>query len=94
LARSAGLGYQLGCHPGESGILSAAGRQWATSVANIRYLEGSYDRFLFSRFLTNEDFTFGYGGRASEITKPGLGITINEGVLRDQTVTRQEFSLE
>ena len=26
---AAGLGYQLGCHPGESGILSAAGRHWA-----------------------------------------------------------------
>ena len=43
-AHRAGLGYQLGCQVGETGILSAAGRHFATSVSNIRYLEGSYDR--------------------------------------------------
>ena len=55
---------ELGCHPGESGILSAAGRHWAVSVAEIRYLEGSYDRYLLRELLTHEDITFGYGGRA------------------------------
>ncbi len=92
-AHAAGIGYQLGCHPGESGILSAAGRHWAHRVANVRHLEGSYDRFLFRRLLTNEDLTFGYGGRARPIEKPGLGITINSDVLRDQTVSTKEFVL-
>ena len=68
---AAGLGFQLGCHPGESGILSAAGRHWACSVKGIRYLEGSYDRHLFRKLLTNEDITFGYGGRAPALTGPG-----------------------
>lgn len=90
-AHAAGLGYQLGCHPGESGILSAAGRHWAHRIANIRYLEGSYDRFLFSKLLTNEDMSFGYGGRARPIEKPGLGVTINESVLREQTLATKEF---
>ena len=58
-------------------MLSAAGRHWATAVADIRYLEGSYDRYLFRRLLTNEDITFGYGGRAPALTAPGLGVTIN-----------------
>jgi hypothetical protein len=93
MARSADLGYQLGCHPGESGILSAAGRHWACSVAYIRYLEGSYDRYLFHRLLTNEDITFGYGGLAPAIDKPGLGVTINEAVLREQTLAWQEFAV-
>ena len=75
--------------PGESGILSAAGRHWACSVANIRYLEGSYDRHLFRQLLTNEDITFGYGGRAPAIDRPGLGVTVNESVLREQTLSRQ-----
>jgi muconate cycloisomerase len=92
-AQAAGIGYQLGCHPGESGILSAAGRHWASNVANIRHVEGSYDRHLFRRLLTNEDMTFGYGGRAPAIDKPGLGVTVNDAVLRDQTLGRQEFSL-
>jgi muconate cycloisomerase len=92
-AQAAGIGYQLGCHPGESGILSAAGRHWASTVANVRHVEGSYDRHLFRRLLTNEDLTFGYGGRAPTIDRPGLGVTINEAVLRDQTLLRQEFLL-
>jgi muconate cycloisomerase len=91
-AQAAGLGYQLGCHPGESGILSAAGRHWASSVAGIRYLEGSYDRHLFRQLLTNEDITFGYGGHAPALERPGLGVTANEAVLREQTLSRREFS--
>jgi muconate cycloisomerase len=92
-AHSSGITYQLGCHPGESGILSAAGRHWATSVANIRHLEGSYDRYLFRRLLTNEDLTFSYGGRARALERPGLGVTINNDVLRDQTLSKQDFEL-
>ena len=46
LARRHGLGYQLGCQVGETAILVAAGRHFASSVADIRYLEGSYDRHL------------------------------------------------
>jgi L-Ala-D/L-Glu epimerase / N-acetyl-D-glutamate racemase len=82
-AREVGRGYQLGCHPGESGVLSAAGRQWATSVAGVRHLEGSYDRYLFTRRVTKEDLTFGYGGRAPALTGPGLGVTIDTAVLAD-----------
>jgi muconate cycloisomerase len=93
LARSVGLGYQLGCHPGESGVLSAAGRHWASSVAGICYLEGSYDRHLFHRLLTNEDNTFGYGGRAPALTRPGLGVTINHSVLQEVTVSQQSYSI-
>ena len=76
-AKQNGLGYQLGCHPGESGVLSAAGRHWACSVADIRYLEGSYDRHLFRELLTNEDVTFRYGGRAQALKLAGLGVTIH-----------------
>jgi muconate cycloisomerase len=93
MASAAGLGFQLGCHPGESGVLSAAGRHWACAVAGTRYLEGSYDRHLFRRRLTNEDVTFRYGGRAPALTAPGLGVTINSAVLRDVTVTQQTFPL-
>jgi muconate cycloisomerase len=94
IARRAGLGYQLGCHPGESGILSAAGRHWASCVPGIRYLEGSYDHHVFRRLLTNEDITFGYGGRAPAILRAGLGVTIDERVLESVTVSRQEFLLK
>jgi L-alanine-DL-glutamate epimerase-like enolase superfamily enzyme len=93
LADAAGLGFQLGCHPGESGILSAAGRHWACRVKGARYLEGSYDRHLFRKLLTNEDITFGYGGWARALTGRGLGVTVNESVLKEMTLNQQEFSL-
>jgi L-Ala-D/L-Glu epimerase len=92
LAHQAGLGYQLGCQVGETGILSAAGRHFAASVAGIRYLEGSYDRFLVSERLTKEDLTFGYGGYAPALPGPGLGITIDPAALARVTVAEQHFT--
>lgn len=87
-ARQAGLHYQLGCHPGESPILSAAGRHWAGAVSGIRYLEGSYDRHVLNDWPTHQEWTFGYGGWAPAIAGPGLGTTINSSAL-DRLMTRQ-----
>ena len=89
LAHQAGLGYQLGCQVGETGILSAAGRHFACSVANIRYLEGSYDRHLVRERLTIQDVTFGRRGLAPALVGPGLGIDIDEAALRRVTVCEQ-----
>jgi muconate cycloisomerase len=88
-AKQAGLGYQLGCQVGETGILSAAGRHFATSVAGIRYLEGSFDRLLVTERLTVEDLTFGWGGWAPALHAPGLGVTIDRGGLDRVTVARE-----
>jgi L-alanine-DL-glutamate epimerase-like enolase superfamily enzyme len=92
-AKANNLGYQLGCHPGESGVLSAAGRHFATSVAGIRYLEGSYDRFLFRRLVTQEDITFGRGGRAPALRPPGLGVTIDTDMLMQFTTAERKFDV-
>jgi len=85
-AHRAGLGYQLGCQVGETGILSAAGRHFATSVAGIRYLEGSFDRFLVAERLTVDDLTFRRGGWAPALRGPGLGIQIDRSALNRVTV--------
>jgi muconate cycloisomerase len=92
-AHNAGLGFQLGCHPGESGILSAAGRHWACSVAPIRYLEGSYDRHVVRTRITREDITFGYGGRARALGGPGLGVTVRPEILERFVVKKQTYRL-
>lgn len=89
LAAEHGLGYQLGCQVGETGILSAAGRHFATSVRGIRYVEGSYDRHLVAERLTCEDLTLGYGGWAPALTGPGLGVVVDEPGL-DRVTLRQE----
>jgi muconate cycloisomerase len=102
MARNAGslgnptgpLGYQLGCHPGETGILSAAGRHWACAVEYVSYCEGSYDRHLFHRLITHKDITFGYGGRAPALAGPGLGVTVNPSALESVTVKQQGFPVE
>lgn len=93
LAHRAGLGYQLGCQVGETGILSAAGRHFACSVGGIRYLEGSYDRFLVRERLTVEDCTFGWYGRARPLTKPGLGVEIDRAALARVTRREERWSI-
>ena len=91
LARQHGLGFQLGCQVGETGILSAAGRHFACNVDNIRYLEGSFDRFLVRDALTEQDLTFQYGGRGKRLAGPGLGVDINECRIRQLAVRTAEL---
>ncbi|MFP6764725.1 MAG: enolase C-terminal domain-like protein, partial [Planctomycetaceae bacterium] len=93
LAHQAGLRYQLGCQVGETGILSAAGRHFATAVRNIRYLEGSYERFLVRERLTVEDLSFSYGGFAPTLTAPGLGISIDPAALQRVTLATETYEL-
>lgn len=83
MAQAAGLLFQLGCQVGETGILSAAGRHFACNVADIRYLEGSFDHFLVKDRLTEQDLTFRYGGRGKRIHGPGLGVNVNECRVRE-----------
>ena len=92
-ARRHGLGYQLGCQVGETAILSAAGRHFACSVRNIRYLEGSYDRRLVRESLGTDDITFGYGGWAPALPGPGLGLVVDESALQ-RVALRKEVLLD
>jgi len=94
LAWQSNLGVQLGCHPGETGILSAAGRQVASRYPGIRYLEGSYDRHVLAQNLIHEDITFKYGGKAKPLTGPGLGITVDHAKLEQMTVAHEEICYE
>ena len=91
MAHAAGLGVQLGCHPGETGLLSAAGRHVAGNVRGFRYVEGSYDRHVLAENLTTPDITFGYGGRARPLVGPGLGVGVDPAALARLTVTHREI---
>ena len=81
LARQSGISYQLGCQVGETGILSAAGRHFASCVDDVKYLEGSYAKFLLAEDIVAEDISLGYGGFVRPLTGTGLGVTVNEKVL-------------
>lgn len=91
-ARRHKLGYQLGCQVGETAILSAAGRHFASSVKDIRYVEGSYDKHLVREALATTDLTFGWGGWAPALEGPGLGITIDPKAL-ERVAVRKEVLL-
>jgi len=88
VANSSGISYQLGCQVGESGVLSAAGRHFASCVNGVRYLEGSYARHLLREDVVSEDVTFGYGGIARPLRGVGLGITVNEEILNKYVTDR------
>jgi muconate cycloisomerase len=89
LAHHAGLGAQLGCHPGETGILSAAGRHVAANLEGWNYVEGSYDAYLLEENSIKENLTFHYGGFAWPLERPGLGVTIRPESIERMTVKRQ-----
>jgi len=84
-----GLGYQLGCQVGETAILSTAGRHFATSVKNLKAIEGSFDRHLVQYALGDEDVTFGWGGWAPALVRTGLGIGIQEDFV-ERLASRKE----
>lgn len=87
-AQRAGLGCQLGCQVGETGILSAAGRHFAQAVKGLEAVEGSFDRFLVGERLTREDLTFGWGGKAQPLIGKGLGVTVDDAALERVAVRR------
>ncbi len=68
--------FQIGCHVGETAILSAAGRHLAALHPEIRFLEGSFSTFLLKEDVTEDKIIFGPGGEAPLLEKPGLGIDV------------------
>lgn len=88
LARKTGLGFMLGAQVGETAILSAAGRQFATRSSGVRFCEGSFGSFLLEHDIGVQDLTFGPGGKASALYGPGLGVEIDQNRL-DGLVTER-----
>ncbi|MCK4425291.1 MAG: hypothetical protein KAV69_00980 [Deltaproteobacteria bacterium] len=81
IAEKKGLQYQIGCHVGETGILSALGRVAASILPKAVYVDGSYDSYLLSENITSENFSFGFGGVAEIIRRKGLGFIVDEARL-------------
>jgi len=88
IARNNSIEYQLGCQVGESGVLSAAGRHFACSASDCKYLEGSYGRFLLREDVTKEDTTFRRKGRALALDGPGLGVNVLDELITKNTLKK------
>jgi L-alanine-DL-glutamate epimerase-like enolase superfamily enzyme len=91
LAQQAGLGFMLGAQVGETAILSAAGRQFATRNRDVRFCEGSFGTFLLEHDIGLQELTFGPGGRAPALDVPGLGVEIDENRLAGLVTERTKI---
>jgi len=80
--RQNGMTFQIGCHLGESGLLSAAGRVLSLLCRDAVYYDGSYDEVLLAQNITLENVSFGLGGTAFPLDGPGLGVNVNLKSLR------------
>jgi L-alanine-DL-glutamate epimerase-like enolase superfamily enzyme len=82
----------LGCHVGETSILSAAGRHFAVCFPDLVYLEGSFSAFFLSRDLVRQPLDFDYAGQAPALTGPGLGVEVMDRTLAELAVSHLELS--
>jgi L-alanine-DL-glutamate epimerase-like enolase superfamily enzyme len=82
VAARAGIATMLGAQVGETSLLSAAGRHFATRVADVKYCEGSFGELLLERDVAARPIVFGAGGAAAAITAPGLGVDVDDAHLR------------
>jgi L-alanine-DL-glutamate epimerase-like enolase superfamily enzyme len=87
MAEAAGILCQLGCHVGETSILSAAGRQFALTVPRLSYVEGSFSPYLLTRDVVSRPVVFDGGGIAHELPGPGLGIEVLVNALDELAVS-------
>ncbi len=75
------MGYQIGCHVGESGILTAAAMHLGAVSKSFAYFEGGYSRLLLKEDIIEEDLT-PRRGIGYTLSRPGLGVTVKEDVLK------------
>jgi muconate cycloisomerase len=92
LAREGGVGFMLGAQVGETAILSAAGRLFATRSPGLRFCEGSFGSYLLEHDIGVQDLTFGPGGKAAAISGNGLGVEVDEKRL--ERLIRDRITLE
>ena len=90
-ATDMGIGIQVGCHVGETGILSAYGRVAASLLPQAVYVDGSYDDYLLSENITTENFSFGHGGIASIKRGKGIGYQVDRPKLEKLSIDYLEW---
>lgn len=82
MARKNGVFCQISCHIGETAILASAGRHLYALSQQCTYLEGSFSKYLLKEDISTRDISFGLKGHAHLLTGPGLGIEVDESILK------------
>jgi muconate cycloisomerase len=88
IARSAGLGCQLGARLCETAVLAAAGRQFATRSEGITWCEGSVEDQRLDGSISEPDIAATTGGLATALNDPGLGVNVVEKRVAEFATTR------
>ncbi len=91
LGRSNGMRVQLGCHVGETSLLTAAGMTVAALTADLIACEGAFGTLLLSHDITTRPLQFGRHGRvdlAAATARPGLGVDVDADLLASATAHR------
>lgn len=84
LASENGLHNQIGCHVGETSILTAAGIIFSALSTNLFAYEGAYGQFLLEHDIVKQPLQFGLDGKYNVedlIIQSGLGIHVDETLL-------------
>jgi muconate cycloisomerase len=80
-----GVAIKIGCHVGESALLSAAGRHLAAHLPHLTSVEGSFGTMLLAEDISQMPIHFGHGGRAPLLRRPGLGVDVDPGAIARHT---------
>jgi L-Ala-D/L-Glu epimerase / N-acetyl-D-glutamate racemase len=94
MAEKAGILCQLGCHVGETSILSAAGRHFALTVPHLSYVEGSFSPYLLVKDVVAQPVGFNDNGMAYELPGPGLGIEVLQDALHELAVSHYAETIQ
>jgi L-Ala-D/L-Glu epimerase len=84
-AIKANMTCQLGCHVGETALLSSAGQHFAATAQNLISFEGSFGNYALENDISQEDIRFGKGGEIdlkNKIKQKGLGVQVVDHLLR------------
>lgn len=76
IARKFDIKCHMGAQVGESGILSAAGRCFASIEPPFENCEGSNNLFLLKEDITSENLNVGLGGYGKVLKTSGLGVNV------------------
>ena len=76
IAQAHGITRHMGAQVGESGILSAAGRSFASTQERFDNYEGSNNFFLLKQDITAENLNVGYKGVGRLLSGNGLGVQV------------------
>ncbi len=94
LARTHGLGVQLGCQVGEFAVLAAAARHFAGAVQGLLAYEGGHFEGRFATSIVQERLPSDRRAHtAPMLSAPGLGLTLDEAAVEAHTLRQVRWGL-